>query len=228
MCGGDRTGPAITLPDLPQAGKILNRFGFVDGRVEEDLRRFVALLTEWQSVHNLVARSSLSDIWQRHVADSLQLYGHAPRFREWVDLGSGAGFPGLIVAIAAKEEPLRRFTLVEANHKKAAFLRAAIRETGVNARVAAERIEANSRKLAGMADVVSARALAPLAALLGLAAPYMHEGSVLLLLKGQDFVHERDAASKYWNFDMIDSPSATNSGGRVLTIRDLSPKVRQP
>jgi 16S rRNA (guanine527-N7)-methyltransferase len=188
---------------------------------------FVNLLHEWQQVHNLVSRATLDDLWNRHVADSMQLVDHAPDFREWVDLGSGAGFPGLIVAIAFKGHPGRRFTLVESNGKKAAFLRAAIRQTGVNARVVAERIEKHAETMRGHADVVSARALAPLPALCALAAPYMHSRSVLLLLKGRDFVHEVREAAKSWNLDVVDSPSATDPGGRVLAIRNLSPKVER-
>ena len=226
MSDADRIGPAAALPD--KQADILYRFGFVTDSIRQDLTRFVELLRDWQRVHNLVSHSALNEIWARHVADSLQLLQHAPQFREWIDIGSGAGFPGLIVAIACKQEVDRHVTLVESNLKKAAFLRAAIRETGANAGVAAERAEEHGRKMAGRADVVSARALAPLETILRLAAPYVHENSVVLLLKGQDFVHEHEIASKSWNYDMVASPSATNSGGRVLAIRNLSPKVPTP
>ena len=185
----------------------------------------MALLRDWQRVHNLVSRSTLDDLWTRHVADSLQLVPHAPEFRDWVDLSSGAGFPGLIVAIASKADTSRRFTLVESNLKKAAFLRAAILTVDVNAVVAAERAEEHGRKMAGQADVLSARALAPMDALLGLAAPYLHADSLVLLLKGQDFVHEHEIASKSWNYDMLASQSTTDPGGRILAIRNLSTRV---
>ena len=152
-----------------------------------------------------MARSTLDEVWTRHVADSLQLLEHAPAgFREWVDLGSGAGFPGLVVAIACKGEPARHFTLVESNGKKAAFLRTAIRETGAHASVAAERIETHAGRMRGQADIVSARALAPLAELLKLGAPYLAEEGVMLLLKGQDAVQEIDAASQSFAFDVVD------------------------
>jgi 16S rRNA (guanine527-N7)-methyltransferase len=183
------------------------------------------LIREWQRAHNLVSRSALDELWTRHVADSVQLVAHAPDFRHWVDLGSGAGFPGLVVAIASKPHAGRRFTLVESNQKKAAFLRAAVRNTGANAAVAAERAEAHAGKMAGQADIVSARALAPIDALLGLAAPYLHADSLVLLLKGQDFVHEHEVASKSWSYDMLASPSATDPGGRILAIRNLRPRV---
>lgn len=195
--------------------------------MRRDLERFVALLTEWQSAHNLVARSTLAEVWTRHVADSLQLLDHAPTdFREWFDLGSGAGFPGLVVAIACKGHPERHVTLVESNGKKAAFLRAAIRETGANASVAAERIETHSAKVAGKGDVVSARALAPLPALIGLAQPYLRNGGVMLFLKGEDAVEELEAAAQRWRFDVVSLPSTTDSRGWILAIRNVEAKVR--
>ena len=223
MSGVDRIGPAAALPDDPRTA--LDRFAFVTNSIRGDLTELVAQLQEWQRAHNLVSRSALEYVWSRHVADSLQLLPHAPAFHDWVDLGSGAGFPGLVIAVACKAERSRRFTLVESNLKKAAFLRAAIRATGANSIVAAERAEAHGRKMAGRADVISARAVAPLATLLGLAAPYLHADSVVLLLKGQDFVHEHEIASKSWNYDMVASPSATDPGGRILAIRNLSSKV---
>ena len=212
-------------PDQPAPQISLDRFGSGSTELHSDLNRFVTILGRWQRTHNLVASSAMMELWDRHILDSLQLLAHAPDFREWVDLGSGAGFPGLVVALACKSKADRHVTLVESTQKKAAFLRAAIRETGVNATVAAERIEQHGPRMRGKADVVSARALAPLPRLCTLAAPYLHQGSVMLLLKGQDFVQEIAEASKAWDFDVIDSPSATDPGGRVLAIRGLSPKV---
>lgn len=211
-----------------EPAEILKRFAAVTPVVASDLKRYVALLRQWQGTHNLVARSTLDDVWTRHVADSLQLLDHAGAFHQWVDLGSGAGFPGLVIAIASKASPERRVTLVEANQKKAAFLRAAIRETTAKADVAAERIEAHAATMAGAADVVSARALAPLDRLMPLAFPYLDQSGVLLAPKGQDFVQELNAASKSWDFDVLDSPSATDPGGRILAIRQLSPRGPQP
>jgi 16S rRNA (guanine527-N7)-methyltransferase len=176
----------------------------------------------------MLSRSAFAEIWTRHVEDSMQLREHAPPdFREWVDLGSGGGFPGLVIAIAFKSKPERHFTLVESNGKKAAFLRAAIREIGVNANVAAERIEVHAPKMAGAADVVSARALAPLPKLFEFGFPYLHEDSVMLFLKGQDHVHEIETASQAWDFDVVSYESASDPGGRVLAIRHLRRKVRR-
>lgn len=203
--------PTPHLDALPQAAR-------------DRLGRFVALLRRWQTTHNLVSARTLDDIWTRHVEDSLQLLAHAGDFRTWVDLGSGAGFPGLVAAIAVADPVGRRFVLVEANQKKAAFLRAAARECGAPADVAAERAESHAGKMAGEADVVSARALAPLDALCRLALPYLHGGSRLLLLKGQDFVHEVEDASKSWCFDMVTFNSVTDPSGCVAVIRNLAPR----
>jgi 16S rRNA (guanine527-N7)-methyltransferase len=221
-------GPtALTAPpDVPPPAA-LDRFRLAD-ETKRDLERFVALLGEWQQTHNLVSPASLPEVWTRHIADSLQLLEFAPDFREWVDLGSGAGFPGLAVAIASKARLERHFTLVESNLKKAAFLRAAIRETGANANVAAERIETHTPKMAGRADIVSARALAPLKDLLKLAAPYLKADGTMLFLKGRDFAQEIEAAAQRFAFDVVDYRSATDSGGRVLVIRHLRPQRPQP
>src|SRR4051812_5135368 len=161
MSNANPTAPAATRP---KALLLTDPMAAVGHGARRDLECYVALLSEWQRVHNLVSHSALVEVWTRHVADSLQLLEYAPlEFREWVDLGSGAGFPGLVVAIACKPEagfeavpqppsegaraagrrggrpsidPRMHFTLVEANAKKAAFLRAAIRETGAHASVA--------------------------------------------------------------------------------------------
>ena len=133
---------------------------------------------------------------------------------------------GVKVAIACRADSDRRFTLVEANGKKAAFLRAVARETGAQVSVVAERIEEHA-SVAEPGDVVSARALAPLPELLRLSAPYLKSDSVMLFLKGQDFVQELGEASKSWDFDVLDSASVTDPGGRVLTIRNLRAKRPQ-
>lgn len=185
----------------------------------------MALLAQWQRVHNLVSESSVREVWTRHVADSLQLLEHAPEFRRWIDLGSGAGFPGLVVAIACSEDPDRHFTLVEANQKKAAFLRAASRETAVKVDVMAERIEQHAPKMAGQADIVSARALAPLASICALAFPYLHSASLVMLLKGSNLELEQDAASRTWVYDILTFTSMTDPDGRVAVIRNLHRKV---
>lgn len=220
---------AATQHDIEEAARALDRFGFVTDAIRDDLERFVRLLAEWRRVHNLVGASTLAHVWTRHVADSLQLMEHAPAgWREWVDLGSGAGFPGLVVAIASKACAERHVTLVESTAKKSAFLRAAIRETGVNASVAAERIESHAKGFGRRADIVSARALAPLPALVALSEAYAHEGTLMLFPKGKEHVQEIEAASHRWSFDVIDFKSVTDSNGRILAIRNLREKGRRP
>jgi 16S rRNA (guanine527-N7)-methyltransferase len=226
MSNEDPTLLAATRHDVAGAD-LLDRFGVVTPAIKQDLECFVGLLSEWQRVHNLVARSTLDDIWTRHIADSFQLVENAPaNWREWVDLGSGAGFPGLVIAIAAKQHE-RHVTLVESNAKKAAFLRAAIRETEVTATVANERIESHAQKFGRKTDVVSARALAPLPELLALAEPYAHKETLMLFLKGREYVHEIEAAAQSFDFDVVDSESATDSDGRVLAIRNVRAKEKR-
>ena len=185
---------------------------------------FAALLGEWQKTHNLVGPDALRTLWPRHIEDSLQLAGQAPAARHWIDLGSGAGFPGLVVAIARADDPDFSVTLVESNHKKAAFLRAAIRATEAPARVFAGRIEDYESVQADPADVISARALAPFADLCRLAFPLMQAETRLILLKGQDFVHEEQVAAKSWSYDLLTLSSVTDQSGRIITVTNLRPK----
>jgi 16S rRNA (guanine527-N7)-methyltransferase len=201
-------------------------FGSVYPELQADLERFVVLLRQWQSTHNLVSRVSIEDVWTRHIADSLQLLDHVPdRFTSWLDLGSGAGFPGFVVALACKSDPERRFTLIEANRKKAAFLRAAIRQGAVRAEVIDQRIESYAAEKPGTFDIVSARALAPVPDLCTLAAPFLdRRRSVLILLKGRGFARELKEASKSWDFDVVTTPSVTDSEGRILALRNLAHK----
>jgi 16S rRNA (guanine(527)-N(7))-methyltransferase RsmG len=171
LLGWSSAGIRRTAP-LRDAAQFLDLAAPVPREAHADLSRFVGMLAEWQRVHNLVGPAELASIWDRHIADSLQLLKHAGDFRSWVDLGSGAGFPALVVAIAARHDARKKFTLVEANGKKAAFLRAAIRELKLQASVAAARIEAHGPTVPRSADILSARALAPLPTLFKLAEPY--------------------------------------------------------
>ena len=132
--------------------------------VRDRLEAYVALVRRWQEVKNLVAPSTLPVIWSRHVADSAQAHLAAPMARRWLDLGSGAGFPGLVTAILIADEPGAAVTLVEANGRKAAFLMAVARELKLPVKVISERIESVAQRHAdiGAVDAVSARALAGL------------------------------------------------------------------
>lgn len=185
------------------------------------LDRFVALLQQWQRKTNLVSPATLPEIWTRHVADSLQLLRFAPEAKVWVDLGAGGGFPGLALACALTERPGTVVHLVESNGKKCAFLREAVRTTGVRAVVDCERIEAFAARFDGAAEVVTARALAPLETLLGQAAPLLKTGALALFPKGQDVAAELTVASRYWNITADLEPSLTSPEGRILVVRRL-------
>jgi 16S rRNA (guanine527-N7)-methyltransferase len=180
----------------------------------------VAALDRWSSAINLVARGTLADTWRRHILDSAQLIDLAPSAAEtWVDLGSGAGFPGLVVAAIAREErPGLSVTLVESDARKSAFLREAIRATGAPASVRTQRIEADAPQ---PADVVSARALAPLPRLLDLAAPWMRPGAVALFPKGAGHRGELTSAGERWHSAVETFRSLADPDGVVLRLTEV-------
>jgi 16S rRNA (guanine527-N7)-methyltransferase len=181
---------------------------------------YVDLLRRWQDVKNLVGPRTLDQIWTRHIADSAQLLRLAPDARRWIDIGSGAGFPGLVLAILMREEPDREVHLVESNSRKCAFLRAVSRETGARAQVHAGRIQDVLPRLGG-ADVLTARALAPLPELLTLGKDLLRTGALGLFPKGQDLDAELTEASKSWNIDYDIVPSVTDPQGRICIVRQL-------
>jgi len=191
----------------------------VSRETEDRLAVIVALLRKWQGTINLVAPSTLPQIWRRHVADSLQLVPLAGGARRWVDLGSGAGFPGLVVAAALAEEPDADITLVESDTRKAAFLREAARVTELPVTVLPNRIEQVAPAIASGVEIVSARALAPLPRLLELAAPLLAAGARGMFLKGQDVDNELTEASKSWILETQITPSRTDRQGRILVVR---------
>ena len=178
-------------------------------------------LARWQAIKNLVGPATLNEVWTRHVADSLQLLDVAPRqARTWLDLGAGAGFPGLVVAIAGRERGLA-VHLVESNARKCAFLRHVARVAQAPATVHESRLEAVVPGFAGKADVVSARALAALPELLAWTAPLLTTGTVGLFPKGRDAEAELTAAEKLWRFSVEILPSRTDPAARLLRITDL-------
>jgi 16S rRNA (guanine527-N7)-methyltransferase len=206
----------------------LDGLGDVSRETAERLERFVALVRKWQTAENLVAPEALPVIWTRHVADSAQLTRLFPDARTWVDLGSGGGFPGIVLAILLAESPDGIAHLVESNQRKCAFLRQAIRETGASGKVHAGRIETILAEWREPADIVSARALAPLGRLLSLAEPLLLKGAVGAFHKGQDFEREIEEASKSWEFDLILHKSLVDGGGVILEIRHLARKAKDP
>lgn len=193
----------------------------VSRETAQRLDRFVELLLKWQRVSNLIADSSVDHLWTRHIADSLQLVALAPHARTWVDLGSGAGFPGLVLACALADTPDAVVHLIESNAKKVAFLREAARVTRAAAIVHDGRAEALIPAWQDPVDVVTARALAPLAILVELAAPMVKRGAKALFPKGQDVEAELTQATKYWNIEAAILPSRTDRTGRIVEIRAL-------
>lgn len=188
------------------------------------LDRYVALLLAWQNRINLIAPSTVPEIWTRHVADSLQLLAFAPDAKIWLDFGSGGGFPGLAVACVLADRPGAHVHLVESNTKKAAFLREAARVAGAPITVHAVRIGNVGESFSGPADVVSARALAALKHLCDEAAPYIRLGALGLFLKGQDVDVELTEAAKYRRIEAEKAPSRTSPDGRIVIIRGLEPR----
>jgi 16S rRNA (guanine527-N7)-methyltransferase len=179
---------------------------------EARLDAYVHLLLRWQAKTNLVAASTLPKLWTRHVADSLQLLALAPDAKVWVDLGSGGGFPGIVLACAMAEAPGVAVHLVERNAKKAAFLREALRITGAPAIIHLADIEDCVDSFGGRVDCVTARAVAPLHQLVGFAEPLVSQGAKALFLKGQDVDAELTEATKYWTLEPRLHSSLTGQG----------------
>jgi 16S rRNA (guanine527-N7)-methyltransferase len=206
------------------------------------LATYEQLLRQWQKTINLVAPSTLDAIWHRHFADSAQLLSLTPNAQTWVDLGSGAGFPGLVVALmlADRESPSPRkrgegtkprITLIESNARKCAYVREVVRQTGIAARVAVDILSTRIEVAATQAslqrpDVICARALAPLDRLLNLAAPLSSSRTVGLFLKGRDAAIELKAAEKMWDFNAELVTSRTDRDARIVVIRHLQPKAK--
>lgn len=184
------------------------------------LEHYAELLLKWNPTVNLVSRSTLGDIWGRHIMDSAQVYDAAPgEWSQWLDMGSGGGFPGMVIAIlAAERNPAGQVILAESDRRKAAFLRTVAREVGVPATVHAERIE---RLAPQGADVVSARALAPLVDLLGYARRHLRPGGVALFPKGESYGDELREALDRESFTYELIPSRTDPRAAIIKIDGL-------
>jgi len=192
----------------------------VSRETRERLEIYAALLEKWTPKINLVSAATLPDLWTRHIRDSAQLLSLAPEdARRWADLGTGGGFPGLVVAIIGHEaRPGLEVICVESDQRKATFLRTVLRETGVSGKVIADRIE----KVDPIsADVVSARALASLGQLLAYADRHLSAGGVALFPKGAGFRKEVSEALERWSFQLDTYPSITDPDATVLRIGEL-------
>ena len=182
---------------------------------------YVAELTRWQSVKNLVGPGTLAEVWTRHVADALQLLDLAPEATRWLDLGSGAGIPGLILAIAGRNRPMFHVKLIESNARKCAFLTETARRTGAPVTILNARIESVIGSCQGT-EIVCARALAPLTQLLAWTEPLLRTGTIALFPKGRDASLELTAAAQQWNFEADSIRSRTDLEARILRITSLA------
>jgi 16S rRNA (guanine527-N7)-methyltransferase len=206
---------AATPPD--ELVELLNSQG-LPARVLDDGERLRRLLTNANAQMNLVGANTLADFWRRHFLDSAQLLTLAPDARSWADLGSGAGFPGLVLAILLKDAPGTEVHLVESMAKKCRFLTEAVRELALPARVHNRRAE----ELGLAVDVVTARACAPLTRLLGFAKPSLRRDVRGLFLKGAEVDTELAEARKSWRFTVAVHPSLSDPRGRILEITELA------
>ena len=182
-----------------------------------DLQTLLERLTEANAVMNLVGPDSLGEYWTRHVLDSAQLLDHAPDARTWADLGAGAGFPGLVLAIMLKGQPDAHVWLIDSLGKRCRFLQGIVDLLGLSATVIHGRAEAQKLRV----DIVTARALAPMDKLLGYAQPYLTRGAQGLFLKGEKAEMELQTAWASWSFEADLSISRSDPRGRIVTVRSL-------
>lgn len=193
--------------------------GPVSRETFDRLISFEAQFRKWNQHINLVARSTEAELWDRHILDSAQLAGLKPAARRWLDLGSGGGFPGLVIALIMKERG-GAVDMVESNRKKTGFLQAMIGHFSLPARIVARRIE-DSHDLVEQPQVVTARALASLDILLTLSEPWLRAGAIGLFHKGRDYRSEVEESAHRWKFDLVEHPSRTDPEGAILEISGL-------
>lgn len=185
----------------------------------ERLRIFERLVLKWTSKINLISKSAQDNIWDRHIVDSMQLYPIAPSEGKWVDLGSGAGFPGVVMAILSSQDGLKHsFVFVESDQRKAVFLRTAVRELDLKAVVMTDRIE--SIPCLG-ADIISARALSDLTQLLEFCQRHLKPAGAGIFPKGENWKKEHEEAQQMWSYSCDAITSFTNPRAAILKIKDL-------
>jgi 16S rRNA (guanine527-N7)-methyltransferase len=185
------------------------------------LERLAALVEKWNKSINLISKSTVPNLWERHILDSVQIY-HATQvnFKRWLDIGSGAGFPGLVLAILAKEKNIGgEIILVESDKRKCAFLYTVRRDLNLNLSIINKRIEECDPQ---NADIISARALANLTKLFDLSFNHKCENTTFIFPKGRSWQEELVAAEKTWNFSWEAVNSITDSQAVVLKIGELS------
>ncbi|HEY8163297.1 MAG TPA: 16S rRNA (guanine(527)-N(7))-methyltransferase RsmG [Methylocystis sp.] len=191
-------------------------------RIEGELSIYEHLLRRWQARINLVAPSTLGDIWLRHFADSAQVVEAASEATRWADIGSGAGFPGMVSALLLKHCAGATVHLIESDQRKAAFLRAVSRETGAPVEIHAERIEKVLPSLASEIEAVSARALAPLDRLVEMVREPLEKGAKAVFLKGEEWRVELTTAERVSNFAFETIQSRTHKRARLIVVHSPS------
>jgi len=202
--------------DGPEAVARVTR---VSRETQDKLALLVGLIRRWNRAENLVSADDLPQLWQRHIADCAQLPGLLPKARRWIDLGSGAGLPGIVIALVGAEGT--HVELVESNQRKCAFLRVAVRETGAAATVHHGRAETIVAGWTSPVDCLTARAVAPLMRLMELAAPLLTKGVPALFPKGRGFAAEVADAALAFDFDLLEHPSRIDPDARILELRNV-------
>jgi 16S rRNA (guanine527-N7)-methyltransferase len=185
-----------------------------------DLCAYEALIKKWTPSINLIAKSTIPNLWERHFRDSAQVMDHIDaKGGKWVDVGSGGGLPALVIAIIAKHQrPGLKFTLVESDRRKTVFLETVVRKLSIPAEILCNRIETLNYLAA---DIFSARAIAPLNKLLGYANLHIKPGGKAVLMKGASFQEEIDAAKEFWGFQYQNYPSITDPNAAILCIGEI-------
>jgi len=215
--------PADLATQLAQDRRTALRLVPVSRETEERLDAFVALLGRWRHKTNLIAESTFPSVWTRHIADSAQLPALAPEAKRWVDMGSGAGFPGLVIAIALAGIPGAIVHCVESDRKKATFLREAARATGAAAIIHPERVEAIEPESLGPVDAVTARAFAPLPLTLKLARPWIERGATAVFPRGESAKDQIAALAQTppeaWAYAIETMSSVVDPKAAILRIR---------
>jgi len=207
---------SASLVSLQEAAGTVSRETF------DRLVAFEEMFQKWNRSINLVAPSTLGQVWERHILDSAQLARIEPQATRWVDLGSGGGFPGLVMAFLLAERDGASIDLVESNRKKASFLQSVVGQFNLPARVVARRID-DSHALVAAPQIVTARALASLSTLLDLSAPWLTTGTRGLFHKGRDYRAEVEESAHRWSFDLLEHPSMTDPHGVILELSGLRP-----
>ncbi len=199
--------------------------GQVSRETFERILSFEQQFLKWAARINLSASSTLGETWSRHILDSAQLARIAPAAKRWLDVGSGGGFPGAIIAFLLMERDGACIDLVESNRKKAAFLQATLGQLKAPARIHARRIE-DCHTVIAAPEVMTARALAPLPNLLALSSPWLCAGAVGLFHKGRDYRAEVKESVQHWSFDLVEHRSIVDPDSVVLEIRNLQARSR--